>query len=139
MQQEDYLKRQIDQLGQVLGKMLAGLLGLKTMGEIGGGFDAIDQVLKSESDLKFTDLIHLPTEKLIELLHAEKKWNSDNIEMIADVLFLYAEELGQREPGNGLVKKILQKCLVLYEHLDMACSTYSYDRHEKIRNIKRMF
>ena len=48
MQQEDFLKRQIDQLGQVLGKILADLIGLKAVGQIGEGIEASSQALKKE-------------------------------------------------------------------------------------------
>jgi hypothetical protein len=37
MEQRDYLKKQIDQLGQVLGKIFSDLLGLKSNGQINGG------------------------------------------------------------------------------------------------------
>jgi len=43
MDQEDYLIRQISQLGRVLGKILAGLLGLKATGQINSGIETANQ------------------------------------------------------------------------------------------------
>lgn len=58
MEQRDYLQKQIDQLGRVLGKLLADLIGLKNQGEISEGIEIISQKLKDELDL---DLESLPT------------------------------------------------------------------------------
>ena len=45
MQQEDWLIRQINQLGRVLGKILSDLLGLKTQGRVSEGIEAAEQTL----------------------------------------------------------------------------------------------
>jgi hypothetical protein len=63
--QEDYLKRQIDQLGQVLGKILADLIGLKTQGHIGEGIEEVNQKLKSELNLNINELTLIPVENFI--------------------------------------------------------------------------
>jgi hypothetical protein len=63
LQQEDWLIRQINQLGRVLGKILADLLGLKTRGQLGEGIEAAEQTLKNELDLNIDVLIIIPTQE----------------------------------------------------------------------------
>jgi hypothetical protein len=50
MEQRDYLKKQIDQLGQVLAKLFSDLLGLTNSGQINAGLEITDQTLKNELD-----------------------------------------------------------------------------------------
>ena len=45
MEQRDYLKKQIDQLGKVLAKAFSDLLGLKNSGQINVGFELTNQTL----------------------------------------------------------------------------------------------
>ena len=46
MEQQDYLKKQIDQLGKVLGKIFSDLFGLKSNGQINAGLEITNQTLK---------------------------------------------------------------------------------------------
>jgi hypothetical protein len=138
LQQEDFIKRQIDQLGQVLGKILADFLGLKTQGQISEGIEAADQALKSGLDLNVDDLTSIPTEKFIKSLQEVKKLSNDNFDKLAEILFLLAEELNHRGTDNEKKKKLYERILAIYMHLDKTSSIYSFDRHIKIEKIKNM-
>jgi hypothetical protein len=138
MQKEDWLMRQINQLGRVLGKILADLLWLKTQGQVSEGIIAADQALKSEIDLNIDDLISIPTEEFITTLQGVKKFNNDNFEKLADILFILAEELDTRDIENEKRNKLYEKSLTIYEHLDSTSSIYSFDRYSKIQRIKKM-
>ena len=65
MQQEDFIKRQIDQLGRVLAKILSDLSGLKTQGSLSERIEVVDQTLKNSLDLGIEDLISIPPNKFI--------------------------------------------------------------------------
>jgi hypothetical protein len=136
LQQEDWLIRQINQLGQVLGKILSDLLGLKAQGKIGAGIEAAIQTLKSEADLNIDDLTSIPTELFIKTLQEDKKLSDDNLETLADIFVLIAEELARRDTDNEMKNKLYKMSLTIYEYLDKTGSTYSFDRHNKIENIK---
>ena len=136
MQEEDWLIRQINQLGRVLGKILADLIGLKTQGQIGEGIEAADQTLKNELDLNIDDLTSIPIEKFIKTLQEGKKLSNENFGILADIFFLIAEELDQRGTDNEKKKKLYERSLNIYEYLDKTGSTYSFDRHFKIEKIK---
>ena len=57
MVRRDYLQKQIDLLGRVLGKILSDLLGLKSVGEIMEGIDSSYLALKEELNLDLEELI----------------------------------------------------------------------------------
>ena len=135
MEQEDYIKRQIDQLGRALGKILADLIGLKTGGEMSEGIEEADQALKNALNLKIDDLISIPAEKFVQTLQEAGKLNNDNLTILADLLLLIAEELDQNEPENEKIKNLYMRSLTIYEHIDKTSSTFSFERHYKIEKI----
>ena len=51
MEQRDYIKRQIEQIGILLGRMLSTLLGLRSGGDTGSAIQQICGELKDELDL----------------------------------------------------------------------------------------
>ena len=50
MEQRDYIKRQIEQIGILLGRMLSTLLGLRSGGDTGSAIQQICGELKDELD-----------------------------------------------------------------------------------------
>lgn len=136
MEQEDYLKRQIDQFGQVLGKILADLTGLKTTGLISEGIEAVDKELKKELGLNIDDLCSIPINNFINMLKEGNKLSNDNFEKLADILLLLAGEPDPSKTDNDKKNKLYERSLAIYEHLDRTTTTYSFDRHSKIERIK---
>jgi hypothetical protein len=136
MEQEDYLMRQINQFSRVLGMLLAGLLGIKNQGEINEAIDASDQVLKKELNLNFDDLVSIPVNSFIRTLLELKKFNTDNLEKLADILAIAAEEQGSGVMDSEKAIKLNERALIIYEYVEESGSTYSFDRQSKINKIK---
>jgi hypothetical protein len=137
MEQEDYIKRQIDQLGRVLGKILADLVGLKATGQVNNGIESASQSMKSASGLNLDDLATIPANQLIEALRDDRQWSADNFEKLADILLFLAEEPGCGELDPDKKVKLYNRSLILYEHVEGISSTYSFDRHLKMEKIKK--
>ncbi|MBS1669079.1 MAG: hypothetical protein JST58_17010 [Bacteroidetes bacterium] len=133
MEQQDYLQRLIEQLGRVLGKISSNLIGLKNKGQIEDGFEMTNQTLKGELDFDIQKLINLPPDNFIKTLRANKGFNNENINKLADILLLIAEY------SQGQEKKMLyRKCLMIYEYLEKAENVYSIVREGKIEQIKNV-
>jgi hypothetical protein len=130
MEQRDYLKKQIDQLGQVLAKLFSDLIGLKNSGQSNSGLEITDQVLKNELDFDLQDFIDIPTDKFIDTLTAQKGLTKENLDKLADILLLIADN---REGDN---KKLFEKCLMIYEYLEKVDNIYSLDRKWKMKRIE---
>ena len=138
MQQEDYIKRQIDQLGRVLGKILADLMGLKTRGQASQGIESTSQALKTELGLNIDDLTLIPSDLFLTTLLDTKKFSDNNFEQLAEIMFLIAEELNIKNTDVGKMKQLYERALIIFEILDKTSSTYSFDRHSKIEKIKKV-
>ena len=134
--QEDFIKRQIDQLGKVLGKILADLLRLKSGGSLDAGIEEAGQALKMELGLNIDGLVSIPAESFITTLLEIRKFTDNNFEELAEILFLIAEELYTSNTQNEKMKKLYERSLIIFELLDNMSSTYSFDRHTKINKIK---
>ena len=131
MEQEDYLKRQIDQLGRVLGKILTKLLGLGSNGQASQRIETTNQILKEESDLNIQELIDLKTDGFINTLISEKNFTHKNLDQLAEILLLIADSKPDKDKKN-----IYEKCLTIYEYLETAEKTYAFDRQMKIKQLK---
>jgi|SRR6056297_777103 len=135
MEQKDYLMRQIEQAGRVLGKVLADLTGMKNQGKLQEGIGQTEQTLQSELGLSIEELIGIPVDQLINSLLEKEHMFQENFEKLADLLV----ELGDGyEQQNYLEKSrdLYQRALVLYEHVDEAGSAFSFNRHSKIQQLK---
>jgi len=133
MEQEDYLKRQIDQLSRILGKILSGMLGLKNQGQISESIEITNQTLKKELELDIQELIDIETDNFIKTLKSEKDFTDESLDKLAEILWIIADN---RKDGDR--KKVYLKCLTIYEYLGKVEKTYSIDRQMKIAQIKNM-
>jgi len=129
--EQDYIMRQINQIGRVLGKIFATILGLRKQGNVSESIEITNQTLKSELDFDIEELIAIYNNDLINFLIKEKNFNNNNIEKLADILYIIADEALKDKK-----EKIYEKCLVMYEYLDKFGDIFSLDRHMKIEQIK---
>ena len=66
MEQRDYIKRQIEQIGILLGRMLSTLIGLRSGGDTGSAIQQICGELKDELDIDIDSLASADTEIMIK-------------------------------------------------------------------------
>jgi hypothetical protein len=136
LEQEDYIKKQIDKLGQVLGKILADLLGFKNQADILSGIESVNQAFKSELDLDLEELITVSPEKFMNTLLETKKFSEENLEKLSNIFLHLAKETDQGNLENERVKSLYKKSLCILEHIDRISSCYSVERNSKIEDIK---
>ena len=136
MEQEDYIKRQIDQLGYVLGKILSDLLGLKTQGRLNDGMGMVSPIFKKELDMNLEELISIPADVFIQTLTGNNKLNNDSLNCLAEILFFLSENPDKSQQNDDIVMELKRKALVIYEYVDETSSTYSYDQHLIMKQIR---
>ncbi len=134
MGQEDYLKRQLDQLGQVLAKMLSGLLGLKNKQSLEEGIEQTNQALKAELGFTSDELMALENEELVRILENEKGFKKSHFEKLADLFLFLAEQSSELKKR----KLLYEKCLILFKHIEQSENTYSFERHAKVEEINQI-
>ena len=128
--EQDYLKRQIDQLGKVLGKILAEILRLKKQGNVSDVVLVSHQMFKSELDLDIDEILNIPYSDFAERLVAEYDFNNNALSKLADILLSLAERNADKREA------IHSKCIQIYEYLDKTERTFSFDRQAKIEQIR---
>lgn len=136
-ERRDFLKKQIDQLGRVLGKMLADLLGLKQQGQVSEGLSAVDESLQKALSLNLVSLIAIEPRELVAWLKREKQFEQQHLEPMADILYEAAEGfLIQNDTETA--RALWERSLALYEHLQESQTTFSLERHYRIDQLKKL-
>lgn len=133
MEQKDFLLREIEKLGLVLRAILNRITG---SGEnlaltIEDQFIAEKELLFTETGISLNKLIELnesETEKYIGSLH---ELNVQNIEILADIL----KEIGMLNTTDDS-NILLNKSLELYALCSSRDKTFSFERENKISEIK---
>jgi hypothetical protein len=111
MKQDDYFLKQIDILGRILGKIVSDLLKLKSKGEIMESVETITLALKNELDLNLNEIILLNNEEFLKFLQEERKFNNENLEKLADILYL----LGDNSTTENKIP-LLEKSFICYSY-----------------------
>ncbi|HEC42824.1 hypothetical protein LCGC14_2131750 [marine sediment metagenome] len=137
MEQRDYLMRQIEQLGQVLAKALAGLLNLKQVPDASLSIDEIRQIYGEELDITLDLVLVTPKEEIISVLMSRVKFIDHHLDTMAELLSETAE-LYDISDETGTAKDLRKKALYIYEYLQETSGTYSIDQAMKITQLKQL-
>lgn len=138
LEQRDYIMKQVDQLGRVLARALSNLLGLKSQGDVSSGIEIVNEALKGELYLDIEKLIAIRTDAFIAMLKEERNFSNENLDSLADILLLEADNITTEQGKNDKRKMLYEKCLTIHQYLEKSEATYSIDRHLKIERIKKM-
>ncbi len=128
MERRDYLKDQIEQMGKVLGKVVADFLGLKNQGKVSQAIEIANEQMKSQLDLDLPKLARLEPDDLKNYL-LTKKLPVEHFELLADFLFDFGK--AHLELDKPDAKSYLQKALELLDIIDDTSKTFSLDRMNK--------
>jgi len=138
MEKRDYLMDQIEQLGQALAKLFSKLYGLRNQGRTPECVEMTSKSLKTELNLDFNELISIPTGDFVSKLSEDKKLSHDNLERLADILLLIADEKYNSEPGSDQAGNLYSKCLEIYNYVSDSDLTFSFERQSKVDKIVSM-
>ena len=135
MERRDLIKDQIEQLGRVLGKIIADFFGLKSSDQIEQGVEVTNKQLKTELDIGITELVVLPKADLKTYL-VERKIGIGHFETLGEYLI----EIGNHQMSydKNQAKVYLTKSLELLDLEDEISNTISFERQNlksKIKNI----
>ena len=132
MIKRDILQAQIEQLGKVLGKGLALILGLKNDGNIIDVVAEINTIL-IEQDIDLKQWIALEQSEYEKALKEKLLDNEQVLAQLGDLLF----ELGKGcAPEGKLRQQYLEKALWTFNYISQISITFSMERLMKIKEIK---
>ena len=133
MERRDLIKDQIEQLGRVLGAILARFLGTKAEDNVAQGVEIANESLRSQLDLDMDLVITLNTPELREYL-TQRNLNSEHLETLADYLIAWAESATNPEKARRLYQTVLR----LYDVISAQSNTYSLERFNKEQCIRAL-
>lgn len=128
---EDRFKKQIDQLGKVLGRILADLLDIKTQENTVADLAPFYQSLKSDAGFDVEAWLDIPAELLPEKLVAEKNYSLSDLELLADIF--YHLDNGTDETRRT---ELLERSVAIYEYVQGHEHAFSMERMNKISRIR---
>ena len=126
MEQRDILKKQIEQIGKLLGKILARFTGLKTAENISEAIQVTNRELQKELGLDIDNLVNLNAPEL------ENQLKTINLtEHHLDQLSHYFFEIGSYHKANGNdadAHHFFSTALKIVDLADKKSSTFTFDR-----------
>lgn len=135
MEQRDYLKAQIDQMGKALAKILSDLMGLKTKNEPQGALNQVNQQLKTQVDLDLDKLLKFSADERQVFLESDT-FNAANLEKLAKIL----EEMGNLAAENraDYVSAYFKLALELLNSADEISKAISLERIQEKQNLEKL-
>lgn len=135
MEQRDYLKDQFDQIGLVLGRLIAFLLGLKVEQMNSLGVEQVRLVLDAEFDIGLEELLlHPSPEELISSLQ-HRGFNLSHIEQLASALAVIADSWSHEHPSRT---HLCRTIYFLDRYIEQESSTYSFERHLRMEHLSKL-
>ena len=135
MIQRDFIKRQLEELGRALGKIISDILKLKDLGKVNEGIMMANETLENTFELDIENIFAHPLDNFVETLTKEKKYSSVHLNYLGDLLYATAELF--EEKGEVEKAKILyQKVLAIFIHVNETEKTFSLARNNKMETIR---
>jgi len=131
MYQKDFILRMIEMLGE----LVAGILGLIKKGEFPKASEALENAYYDflKEDAAFFRKI--PKEKLTDELIGEHNYTNGHLEILAELFYTEAELL-YAEQKLADSKIYYEKALLLFEFIEMKTETFSLDKKLKMTAIQ---
>ena len=133
MERRDLIKDQIEQLGKVLGTIIAGFFGLKSQGKVEQGIEITNEKFKEEMDIDINKILRIEYSDLSIYL-SNLKLSPEQFEKLIDYIIEIGEYTLNADKKKGI--NILERVLEMYTILDTKSNTYSFTRIKKEKRIK---
>jgi hypothetical protein len=127
MEQQDYLMKQVEQMGLVLEKILSKLLNLKDKGTI--SMETVNHIFTEELDFDINKLITVEDDNQVDAL--KNQFDTKSLEKLADILLFAAENTNSNEYAQ-----LYKQSLKIYKYVEESGDTYSFERNFKIDKLK---
>ncbi len=129
--QRDYLLRMIEMIGD----LIAGILGLIRKGEFEKASESIDQVYYDMLKEDASFFRKIPLEKLTFELIENHNYTNDHLEILSELFFADAE-LNKAQGKNDEALLCCQKSFVLLEFTTKESASFSINNQTKLAKIE---
>lgn len=135
--QEDYLKRQFDQLGKVLGRILTNLTALKEDKDAPEIYEITNRALKKEMDLDIDQLLAIPADQFLAMFNNPRGLNIKHLDKLGDIFYQLADLIDQDDLDGEHKRALYQRTAEIYQYLNETGSVYSLQRQFLISKIRK--
>ncbi|MFY0601577.1 MAG: hypothetical protein JXR03_18015 [Cyclobacteriaceae bacterium] len=125
MERRDIIKDEIERLGQVLGMILARLIGKNPDYQEAESY--IEEQFSEKLGFDFTSLDQMDDKELLHYLIDERQFSYENLEQLSQIFEYQAKKSSS--------KKSFQKSLMLLKYVHDHDSTFSFEREARIQEI----
>lgn len=131
MYQKDFILRMIEMLGE----LIAGLLGLLKKGDIQQAAKELDNAYSRFLKEEASYFRNIPFDELESELTENQEYSIHHIEIIAELFYVEAE---LRMAQNNEIEAVdfYKKSLKLHEIFEQESKTFSFEMQQKIAEIK---
>jgi tetratricopeptide (TPR) repeat protein len=131
MYQKDFILRMIEMLGE----LVAGILGLIRKGEFPKASQALENAYYEYLKEDASFFRRIPKEKLTEALIGEHNYTNGHLEILAELFNTEAELLYAKGNQHESIE-FYEKALLLFEFIEKESETYSAEKKVKMSFIK---
>ena len=126
--------KQIEELAQVLGKILLKISGLKNTNKILENYTINKKSLLEDLDEYIEQLVNLREKDFTAIITNKFFDNPELLELFANILY----EIAELSVNSVEKNKFLEKALFLYERTALKTNTFSFSLQTKINRIKKL-
>ena len=132
MEQKDYLMRQVNMLGIVLGRLLAMLLRQKPIELSCIEIETVLDGIGKEADVDIDQILSVKPEDLVGILIREHCLQPDDLENLATILTLITTESETPHPQR---RQLMVQALTLFYYLAEQQGNFSFMRASYIERL----
>ena len=130
MEQKDYILREIEKIGALISYLLGKYKPAKSIQEQEETEELINKKLLEDYGKDLNFILNINESDFDKEFSQKKGFNDENIELLANLFFT----LGNSQHNKH--KPYLLKALSLYNYIDEKSKTFSFERTNKINNLR---
>jgi hypothetical protein len=131
MEQRDFILREIEKIGKMLLGIIGKLKAKKETKEFHHGLTLANQEFEEETGMSLEMLVQMDGANLEAFFRNHPELNSENQELLADLLIDIGEEISS-EPSD-----YLRQAKVILEYIDKQGRTFSMERAGKLEYLDK--
>lgn len=133
---QDYIMRQVQQMTQVLNRILTQVLNLRKVEDQAEVLSYLNQKFLQELGFDLEEILKIENETQLIFFIEKSGFNNENLNMLSDILFEIADQNFENPDHHSKSLKLFSQSLKMYEFIEKSDNIYSIDRNLKISRIK---
>ncbi len=133
MEQKDYVEKEIEKLSLILNKLLSKIIKSNKTESLNHLAEEVNTTLIDKFNLNNIEFDEINPDDLIEILLNKKEINPLHLEDLANIFYNLA-----KTSTNQTKKNTFKNCLIIYNYLEKSEGNFSFERNQKINDIKNL-